>query len=178
MYVRHPPHVISTMKHIFTVVIAAMAVSFSTSAEESVRKSPSEIQKSIYTPWSAPLSDLERLIAPKRDYVFWIHVPARHHLDLRSSDHFRQWTLATPTNEMSISHNMIAFRCRDRQGRLRQGATGMSGGSSHDQEKKMILGGYGLSLFLTTFTDGYLNSQAASRAALASESTAWRHHGL
>jgi hypothetical protein len=88
--------------------------------------------------------------------VVWIQVPAEHPLDLRSSEYFRKWFLATPLTEFSISHNMVAFTCHTRSGAVVTGATGMTGQNS-SQEIGMILGGYGLSVVVSNFMDGHLN---------------------
>lgn len=110
----------------------------------------------IYRPWTGVLLDLKSHIRSDRNYVFWVMVPPQHPLDLRNADGFRKWMIATPPAEMSISHNMVAWRCRAADGRMVEGATGMTGEGS-DQASKLIHRGFGLSSFLAVFTDGYLN---------------------
>lgn len=127
--------------------------------EEPVAKppvTPESILAGIYQPWTGPLKELEKTLDKEKNYVVWINVPAQHPMDLRTSDQFRRWVVATPYAEMTISHNMVAFRCRDREGKWKVGATGMTG-ASDKQEIKMLLGGWGLSVFFSTFTDGHLN---------------------
>ncbi len=117
---------------------------------------PEETWAGANLPWYGILRDVKANLAPDRNYLVWIHVPARHPLDLRTSDRFRKWIIATPPAEMSISHNMVAWRCRNGQGEMKEGATGMTGELA-GQSGKMIERGFGLSAFLSVFTDGYLN---------------------
>jgi len=122
----------------------------------SPRLTPQQILSGIYQPWSGPLAEVQRKLKADRNYILWIHVPAQHPMDLRSSDMFRRWALATPVTQLTISHNMVAFRCRNRNGQMVTGATGMTGASKL-QEVKALLAGYGLSVFFATYTDGHLN---------------------
>lgn len=118
---------------------------------------PTGIYKSIYGPWTGSLTQLERTMLPDKNYIFWINVPPQHPMDMRSSEYFRRWMMAVPKSELSISHNMVAWRCKDASGKTVMGATGMTG-QNDKQELKMFLKGYGLTVFLSTFTDGHLNS--------------------
>jgi hypothetical protein len=122
------------------------------------RLTPGQILSGIYQPWTGPLAELGTTLRDGRNYVVWIHVPAQHPMDLRSSEHFRRWALATPVTELTISHNMVAFRCRSQDGRIVTGATGMTGASDL-QEAKALIAGAGLSIFFDTYTDGHLNPQ-------------------
>lgn len=122
------------------------------------RLTPQQILSGIYQPWSGPLAEVQKKLKPDRNYVMWIHVPAQHPMDMRSSDMFRRWALATPITQLTISHNMVAFRCRNQNGQMVTGATGMTGASKL-QEVKALLAGYGLSVFFATYTDGHLNPQ-------------------
>ncbi len=119
---------------------------------------PEQVLAGIYQPWTGPLHELEKNLRDDRNYVVWIHVPAQHPMDLRSSEMFRRWALATPVTQMTISHNMVAFRCRNKDGQMVTGATGMTG-ASNLQDAKALLAGYGLSIFFATYTDGHLNPQ-------------------
>lgn len=120
--------------------------------------SPAQVISSVYQPWSGPMLDVQKSLRNGANYVIWIHVPAQHPLDLRSAENFRKWFNATPLTQLTISHNMVAFRCRNEQGQIVTGATGMTG-SSNRQDAKAILAGFGLSVFFSTFTDGHLNPQ-------------------
>lgn len=122
------------------------------------KPSPAQILGGIYQPWTGPLRELEKTLRHDRNYIVWIHVPAQHPMDMRSSEMFRRWALAIPATELSISHNMVAFRCRGPNGEMLTGATGMTGASKL-QEVKALLAGYGLSVFFSTYTDGHLNPQ-------------------
>jgi hypothetical protein len=110
----------------------------------------------IYQPWTGVLKNLKTSLDQDKSYVIWINVPSQHPLDLRTSDSFRKWIIATPETEMSISHNMIAWRCRNDNGQMYEAATGMTGESSN-QSARMINAGFGLTTFKTIFTDGQLN---------------------
>ncbi len=122
------------------------------------RLSPQQILSGIYQPWTGALHELEKTLHKDRNYLVWIHVPAQHPMDLRSSEMFRRWAIATPFTELTISHNMVAFRCRNKEGQMVTGATGMTGSSSL-QEVAALLDGYGLSIFFSTYTDGHLNPE-------------------
>jgi hypothetical protein len=117
---------------------------------------PAETLYGIYQPWMGALRDLKAQLRSDQNYVIWIMVPPQHPMDLRSADRFRRWLLATPPQEMSISHNMVAWTCRLPNGQASEGATGMTGEGS-DQTSKLVKRGYGLSAFHSVFTDGYLN---------------------
>ncbi len=119
---------------------------------------PAQILSGIYQPLTGPLKELEKTFRTGKNYVVWIHVPAQHPLDLRSSELFRRWALATPVVELTISHNMVAFRCMNESGKLQTGATGMTG-ASNLQEAKALIAGHGLSIFFDTYLDGHLNPQ-------------------
>ena len=128
-------------------------------AETPPKLTPAQILGGIYQPWTGSLHELEKALRPDRNYVVWVHVPAQHPMDLRSAEMFRRWALATPVTELTISHNMVAFRCRKGDGQFRTGATGMTG-ASNLQEAKALLAGYGLSIFFATYLDGHLNPAA------------------
>ena len=117
---------------------------------------PEETLQGIYQPWTGVLASLRQNLDPRRDYVVWIQVPAQHPLDLRSSEYFRRWINATPITEVTISHNMVAWRCHNSKGQVVEAATGMTGGNV-SQDTQMFLDGYGLSVFFSVFTDGHLN---------------------
>ncbi len=123
------------------------------------RLSPKQVLAGIYKPFTGPLAQMKKNLRPDRNYIVWIHVPAQHPMDLRSAEMFRRWALGTPVTEMTISHNMMAFRCRNSNGQFEEGATGMTG-ASRLQEVKALLNGHGLGVFFGTFTDGHLNPQA------------------
>jgi hypothetical protein len=120
---------------------------------------PEQILAGIYQPWTGSLAQMGRNLQPDRNYVVWVHVPAQHPMDLRSAEMFRRWALATPLTELSISHNMIAFRCRKPDGSFATGATGMTG-SSNLQDAKYLLAGAGVSMFFAVYADGHLNPES------------------
>ncbi len=115
-----------------------------------------EIRFGVYQPWTGVLQNLKTELDPERNYVIWINIPAGHPMDLRTLDKFRSWVLGTPIKEMSISHNMVAWRCRGNNGQMYEAATGMTGEVTH-QTPQLILGNFGLTTFLSVFTDGHLN---------------------
>jgi hypothetical protein len=138
----------------FGLVPAAHARMDQDPAPAPAKLTPDRILAGIYRPWTGPLAEMGKKLKAGRDYVVWVHVPAQHPMDLRSSDRFRQWALATPVTELTISHNMIAFRCGNSEG-----ATGMTG-SSNLQDAKYLLAGAGLSMFFAVYTDGHLNPES------------------
>jgi len=154
---------ICALSHVFLVLLFVMAQPAFARMDESVGKvttrlSPSQVLSGIYQPFTGPLHELEKTFRDERNYIVWIHVPAQHPMDLRTSDRFRQWALATPVTQMTVSHNMVAFRCKNKNGEMVTGATGMTG-ASNLQDAKALLGGYGISIFFATYTDGHLNPQ-------------------
>ncbi|MGZ3669364.1 MAG: hypothetical protein ACXWR4_05645 [Bdellovibrionota bacterium] len=121
--------------------------------------SPPQILSGIYQPWTGPLAEMGKALKPDRNYLVWVHVPAQHPMDLRSSETFRRWVIATPLLEFTISHNMVAFRCKNPGGQFVTGATGMTG-ANNLQDAKALLAGYGLSVFFATYLDGHLNPES------------------
>src|SRR5690606_9487550 len=121
-------------------------------------QTPQRIMSGIFQPWSGPLGELGRMLPSRGSFVVWINVPAQHPMDLRSAENFRRWVLPAPLSELSISHSMVAWRCEGKDGRWITGATGLTGGTNK-QEKRMFLDGFGLSVFFSTFTDAYLQSE-------------------
>jgi hypothetical protein len=120
---------------------------------------PEQILSGIYQPWTGPIAEMGKALRPDRNYIVWVHVPAQHPMDLRSAEMFRRWALATPVTELTISHNMVAFRCKNRDGQFVTGATGMTG-ASNLQDAKALIAGYGVSIFFATYTDGHLNPES------------------
>lgn len=117
---------------------------------------PEEIWSEINQEWQGPLKEVEPNLNARKNYIVWINVPAQHPMDLRSADQFRKWTMATPPRELTISHNMVAWRCRANDGQMHIGATGLTGGNGK-QDLKMFLDGFGLSTMFAVYTDGHLN---------------------
>jgi hypothetical protein len=124
-----------------------------------VGRSSSQIVDGLFRPWSGPLAELGQKLPPRGNFVVWMNLPAQHPMDLRSGEHFRRWALPIPQSELSISHSMIAWRCEGPGGRWITGATGVTAASGK-QEQQMFLNGFGLSVFLSTFTDAYLQTEA------------------
>lgn len=118
---------------------------------------PDDTWDSINEGWIEPYSLLMPHLKPGRNYVAWTIIAPKVPIDLRQPDDFRQFiTSLTSKKSLSISHNLVAWNCQLPNGQFYSGATGHSGEIS-GQSKKMVKAGYGLTTFMSTFTDGWLS---------------------
>lgn len=106
-------------------------------------------------PWGAPLTELKSQMKRNGSYIYWVMVHPESPMDLRTPEKFRRFIVGNTPFKGGISHNMVAWSCEGARGRRVEGATAMSG-ESNGQSTKMILDGFGLSTFFSTFTDGYI----------------------
>lgn len=152
----------------FLLLSTANAFAFGSAHRE---PTPEQTLEEIYRPWGGPLRKLEQLLKPGKNYIVWIDVPAQHPVDIRSGDSFRKWLIATPLTEISVSHQMLAWSCLDKDGRAVTGATGMTGVNSN-QHIQMMLRSFGLSFFFSTFTDAVLDPSAEVESTIVSNAQA------
>ncbi|HEY8280600.1 MAG TPA: hypothetical protein VIH99_13300 [Bdellovibrionota bacterium] len=120
---------------------------------------PQQILKDTQGPWKgAALLELQKELDPRRNYVFWLMLPPKDPMDLRSAEKFRQFLTAHVMSwDGGIGHHMMAWNCRTTDGTLQSGATGM-GGEYYGQSREMIMKGYGISTLFSVFNDGIMNT--------------------
>ena len=118
--------------------------------------SPNELWDSVNDGWGGVYGNLDAQLNPNKNYIIWSIIAPKVPLDLRTPDFFKQVISTASTKEaLSISHNLVAWRCDTPQGFFR-GATGHSG-ETEGQSTQMVKAGWGLTTFLSTFTDGWLS---------------------
>jgi len=143
-------------------------------SQDAYEPTPSEMIEDFSQPWGAPLTELQPLMKRGKSYVFWLMVPPESPMDLRTPENFRRFIVGNTPFGGGISHNYVAWSCEGPGGRKLEGATAMSGESS-GQSKKMILDGFGLTTFFSTFTDGYIDHTISVQDGLLDIG---RKHGL
>lgn len=119
-----------------------------------------EIVESVQQPWVEPLTELYQSMSPGKNYVFWILSPPKHPLDLRTAEAFRRFINGNAPAEPSISHNMVAWSCPGARSGGLEGAVGMTG-ETRKQAMTMLKSGFGLTTFLSVFTDGEIDGTEA-----------------
>jgi hypothetical protein len=119
----------------------------------------------IDRPWQGPLTQIRSHLPKGRSFLSWHMIPAAYPLDLRTAENFRRFVIATPLDTLTISHNMVGWRCVSPQGKVVEGATGSTGEADY-QSKDLFQGGYGLTTFFAIFTDGTLNTSRDVSALL------------
>jgi hypothetical protein len=92
-----------------------------------------------------------------RNYIVLLKKSPEYVFDFRSADRLRRSMMTMNTGSMDLGHAMVAWQCRNGQGGMDRGATGQTG-ESQGQGLKMIRSGWGLSTFMSSFSDGYLNT--------------------
>lgn len=95
-------------------------------------------------------------LSPDRNYVVLIKKAPQYVFDFRSAEQLRRSLLTMDRSSMDLGHAMVAWQCQGPRGQLVQGATGQTG-EHLGQSRRMLKSGWGMSTFLSTFTDGYLN---------------------
>jgi hypothetical protein len=122
------------------------------------QQDPDELWADVNEGWGAPYSELAAHLPENKNFVIWSIIAPKDPLDLRKADNFRQNVSANGgKTEMSISHNLVAWRCELPDGSHYMGATGDSG-ETIGQTALMVKAGWGLTAFLATFTDGWLST--------------------
>lgn len=91
-----------------------------------------------------------------RNYIVLIKKAPQYVFDFRTADRLRRSLMTMNTNDMDIGHAMVAWQCQAGRGRVDTGATG-STGEQQSQGMQMLRSGWGLSTFMSSFRDGYLN---------------------
>jgi hypothetical protein len=108
--------------------------------------------------WGTTLRPLQEQLNKNKNFLLVIAFTPAQPFDMRSADHLRgsmeysNWSLA-------ISHIAIGWQCHNDQGQVYRYITGQSG-EHEDQTKHMVLSGWGLTPFLSVFTDGNLETPA------------------
>ncbi|MGZ3685540.1 MAG: hypothetical protein ACXVCI_16890 [Bdellovibrionota bacterium] len=140
-----------------TVLLLASPAFATTQEDYDTQKamSPLQIRETVYKPWKGPLLDLKKDLKTDRSYVAWVLVPPHSPIDMRSGNLFKHFYLATPQQDFSISHNMILWQCRRKDGTRLEGGMAITGENDY-QSKTMLKDGSGLSSLFANFTDGLI----------------------
>lgn len=137
--------------------------SFANDPAKHYEPSAQEFHKGYSAGWPEALLPLKKSLSARKSYVFWIVNPPETPLDLRSAEHFRKFLKRNSFFRGGISHNFVAWSC---PGKISfEGITGMSG-ESYQQSRKMFEDGFGLSPFISTYTDGFLETKATAQKNL------------
>jgi hypothetical protein len=145
------------------VSLCAFAKDDENNPAEHFAPSAEQTLQDLHEPWGKTLGELRPLLKDDRSYVFWIMGLPEMPLDLRSAEHFRRFLRGNGFFAGGVSHNMVAWSCR---GKFPvQGAAGMTG-ESYRQSRKMLQGGFGLTTFFSTFTDGFLQGSEMAEEAI------------
>jgi hypothetical protein len=120
---------------------------------------PAEYFEAIHSRWPRHYRHIEAAINPKRNYVVLSLLEPSTPMDLRSAELFRRSFIARDLmGKQTIGHTMLAWQCQLKDGGgVRKGATALSGEGS-GQIREMASNGWGLTSFVSTFTDGYLQT--------------------
>lgn len=102
---------------------------------------------------------VEQNLALKKDrnYILLIKKAPQYVFDFRTADRLRRSMMTMNTGDMDIGHAMIGWQCQNDGRAPSRGATGQTG-ESLNQGMQMIRSGWGLSTFMSSFRDGYLNT--------------------
>ncbi len=114
--------------------------------------------------WGKNLSTLRSRLDPKRSYLVIHSQEPKEVFDLRSPDHFKRGLLSKGISNMAqstfgIGHVFLSWRCQQEDGKVVEGTVGQTGELSN-QFKEMLDAGWGLTTFVTNFTDGHLQTPA------------------
>ncbi len=139
------------------------------------------------TPWaeidSSKFSSLpyqvQNIIDDERSYFLLMSFPPKTGLDFRTAEKLKSSLAVAGWGKTNIGHNMIAWSCKGTDGKWHRAATGFTGENS-EQSKDLILSGWGITTFVTVFTDGYLTptSTAAEIIEKKQAKTPMRYFGL
>jgi hypothetical protein len=124
------------------------------------------------TGWPGALKELSAQLPSQKDYVVLImHRPMNAFL-FQDFDWFRSTVLAAQRKLSGgtggrIGHFQVAWACATTShGKKHFGITGQSGEMSEQSQKMVLDQGYGMATLFANFTDGYLESSAASSQRL------------
>lgn len=126
-------------------------------------KSPEEYFRAINGGWSKNLSTLRPRLDPARSYLVIHSQEPKDIFDLRSPKIFKRGLMSKGISKMAkstigIGHVFLSWRCQLASETV-EGTVGMTG-ELDDQFKKMLEAGWGLTTFITNFTDGHLQTPA------------------
>jgi len=122
-----------------------------------------EFQRGYSAGWPDALLPLKKNLAPQKSYIFWIVNLPETPLDLRSAEHFRKFLKRNSFFRGGISHSFVAWSCPGKFSY--EGITGMSG-ESYQQSRQMFEAGFGLSPFISTYTDGFLETKTTAKKSI------------
>ena len=114
--------------------------------------------------WDKNLSTLRPSLDPSRSYLVIHSQEPKDVFDLRSPNIFKKGLLSKGIRKMAqstfgIGHVFLSWRCQLEGGQMAEGTVGQTGELSN-QFKKMLDNGWGLTTFVTKFTDGHLQTPA------------------
>jgi hypothetical protein len=127
-------------------------------------RSPADYFAAINGGWDKNLSTLRPSLDPTRSYLVIHSQEPKDVFDLRSPDIFKRGLLSKGIKKMAqstfgIGHVFLSWRCQLEGGKMAEGTVGQTGELSN-QFKKMLDNGWGLTTFVTKFTDGHLQTPA------------------
>jgi hypothetical protein len=106
--------------------------------------------------WPANLAPIYNRLPQDRSFLISISRTPYSQMDLRSAESLRKSLRATPNEYLSdIGHNTYGWICSNIEGQRKIGFTSHTGELSN-QIRSMVQYGWGLTPFITTFTDGML----------------------
>ena len=106
-------------------------------------------------------AQLEALKLPRDQNLFIIMFAAPNMpIDFTTNNSVRESIYRNPAggslSQLSLGHTMLAWQCQKSWG-VDRGATAMTG-EQHDQTRKMLASGWGVTPLFSVFTDGFLES--------------------
>ena len=108
-----------------------------------------------------------------RNYIILLKKNPQYVFDFRTADRLRRSLMIMNTSDMDIGHAMVAWQCRNARGGMDSGATGQTG-EQQNQGMQMLRSGWGLSTFMSSFRDGYLNTPEEAEEVIEEASQANR----
>jgi len=126
-------------------------------------KSLEEYFAAINGGWDRNLSTLRPRLDPARSYLVIHSQEPKEVFDIRSPNDFKRGMMSKGLAKLALStfgigHVFISWRCQQEAG-VAEGTVGMTG-ELDNQFKKMLDSGWGLTTFVTNFTDGHLQTPA------------------
>ncbi len=126
------------------------------------------------TPWadidsskfSALPWQIQNVIDEDRSYFFLLSFPPKVGLDFRTAEKLKSSLAVSGWGKSDIGHNMVVWSCKGTNGKWHRAATGFTGENS-EQSKEMIKNGWGLTTFVSVFTDGFLTATNEAEAVIA-----------
>lgn len=126
--------------------------------KRSQQASPKKLLKMVNEGWGDFYTQAKKDLNPRKSYVVLHAWDPGMVIDLRTADGFRSTLLSRGLiniQDFSIGHTWLGWRCKTKNGKMLEGAAGVTG-ESENQAAEMLQSGWGLSAFKATFTDGLI----------------------